>query len=68
MNNCSIDFEIVDLNYGKIENQKDYLNNQNANEIIKKIKNLDMNKISFQEAFFLLKDLSEKLNKLDKEN
>ena len=61
--NCSVDFEIVDLNFGKIESQEDYLNNQKVQEILKEIKNLDMNTVSYKEAFEILWKVNEELKK-----
>lgn len=68
LTNCSIDFEIVDSNYGKIENQKDYLNNKKIEEIIKSLKELDMNKISFEDAFYILKKINTDIKNLTKED
>ena len=65
---CSVNFEIVDLNYGKIENQQDYLNNQKVQEILKKIKNLDMDNVSYKEAFDILWKVNEKLKNWNKES
>ena len=63
LTNCSIDFEIVNLNFGKIESQEDYLNNQKVQEILKEIKNLDMNTVSYKEAFEILWKVNEELKK-----
>ena len=57
----NIDFEIIDNNYGKIENYSDYLNNQNIKNIINSIINLDMDNISFKNAFEFLNDIQIKL-------
>lgn len=59
-----IDFEIIDNNYSKIENYSDYLNNENIRNIIDSIIELDMNDISFKEAFEFLNDLNIKLKKI----
>lgn len=67
LHTCSIDFEIIDLNYGKIENQQDYLNNQKAQDILKKIKNLDMNSVSYKEAFEILRKANQELKNLNGE-
>ena len=64
LNTCSVDFEIVDLNYGKIENQEDYLNNQKVQEIMKKITNLNMDNISYKEAFEILYKANDELKKI----
>ena len=59
-----IDFEIIDNNYGKIENYSDYLNNKKIKDIINSIIELDMNDISFKDAFEFLNDLNIKLKKM----
>ncbi len=46
---------------GKIENYSDYLNNENIKNIVDSIVNLDMNNISFKNAFEFLCDLQIKL-------
>ncbi len=61
LNTCSIDYEIVDLNYGKIENNQNYLDEKKAQDIFNSIKKLDMNKISFKEAFEFLTKVNEQL-------
>ena len=54
----NIDFKIIDLKYGCIENFSDYLNNANFKNIITTLSELDMNSISFKESFNLLEKLS----------
>jgi len=61
LTSCSVDFEIVDDTGTKVQDFSGYLQNENAKEIIKKIQKLDMNTISFQQAFNLLNDFHEKL-------
>ena len=68
LSNCSVDFEIVDTIQGKVKNVSDYLKEESLKNTFNSIKQLDMNKVTFQEAFFILKDLNEKLNKLQKED
>lgn len=63
----NITFEIIDLNYSKIENYSDYLNNIKLSEIIQSIINLDMDNISFREAFDFLYKTKEELLKIYKE-
>jgi len=63
----NIAFEIVDLNYSKIENYSDYLNNIKLSEIIQSIINLDMDNLSFREAFDFLYEKNEELLKIYKE-
>lgn len=64
LNQNNIDFEIVDSNYSKIENYSDYLNNENIKNIIDTIISLDMDNISFRQAFDFLYDLNLKLKKI----
>lgn len=53
-----VDFEVVDLKYNKIENFSDYLNNLKFKNIINTLIDLDMNSISFKDAFDILEKLS----------
>lgn len=55
----NVDFEVVDLKYSKIENYSDYLNNIKFKNIINVLTELDLNSISFREAFDILEKLSE---------
>lgn len=61
---CCVDFEIVDPNHNKIENLPDYLKDSKIKETLKTIEALDMNTISFQKAFEILKDLQENIKSL----
>lgn len=54
----NVDFEVVDLKYSKIENYSDYLNNIKFKNIINTLLELDINNISFREAFEILEKLS----------
>jgi len=63
----NITFEIIDLNYSKIENYSDYLNNIKLSEIIQSIINLDIDNVSFREAFDFLYKTKEELLKIYKE-
>lgn len=58
LTSCSVDFEIIDSNYPKIENYSDYLNNIKLKEIIDSIRDLDMNNITFQELFNFLSKIN----------
>ena len=53
------DFEVMDLKYSKIEIYSDYLNNIKFKNIINTLRNIDINDISFKEAFLILEKLSE---------
>ena len=59
-----IDFEIIDSNYGKIQNYSEYLNNEKIKNIIDTIMNLDMNDISFKKAYEILNELNVKIKKI----
>lgn len=50
-------FEIIDLNYSKIDNYSDYLNNVKIKHIIDKIVGLDMDNTSFKQAFDFLEKI-----------
>lgn len=60
----NVDFEIVDNNYSKIENYSDYLNNESVKNILHSIVELDMNDISFKQAFEILNNLHIKLKQI----
>lgn len=55
----NIDFEVVDLKYNKVENFSDYLNNLKFKNIINTLIDLDINSISFRDAFNILEKLCE---------
>ena len=54
LNLSKIDFVIIDLNYSKIDNYSEYLNNIKIKEIINSIIDIDMNNMSFKQAFEFL--------------
>lgn len=54
LNSLNILFEIVDLNYSKVDNYSDYLNNNKIKDIVKSILQIDLNNISFKESFEFL--------------
>lgn len=60
------DFEIIDNNYSKIDNYSDYYKNENLKSIINSIIELDMNDISFKQAFEILNNLHIKLKEIYK--
>ena len=53
----NVDFEVVDLKYGKIENFSDYINNSKVKNIISTLTEIDINNVSFKEAFNILEKL-----------
>jgi len=64
LNQNHINFEIIDSNYGKIENYSDYLNNETVKNIITSIVELDMDNISFKQSFDFLNDINIKLKNI----
>lgn len=64
LNSLNIPFELIDLNYLKIENYSDYLNNNKIKNIIQSIMDIDMNNITFKECFEFLDKTKEELNKI----
>lgn len=61
LNNSKVPFEVIDLNYSKIDNYSDYLNNMKTKDIIQSILTLDMNNISFKESFEFLDKIQKQL-------
>lgn len=64
LNSLNILFEIVDLNYSKVDNYSDYLNNNKIKDIIKSIIQIDMNNISFKESFEFLEKTKTELENI----
>ena len=60
----NVDFEVVDLKYGKIENFSDYINNSKVKNIISTLTEIDINGISFKEAFNILEKLCDEAKNL----
>ncbi len=56
-----IPFDIVDLNYSKIDNYSDYLNNQKLKKIVSSILELDMNNTTFKQSFDILNTIKNDL-------
>ncbi len=59
-----IPFEIVDLNYSKIDNYSDYLNNIKIKNIIDSIIDIDMNNITFKQSFEFLDKIKKELGQI----
>ena len=59
-----IPFEIVDLNYSKIDNYSDYLNNIKIKNIIDSIIDIDMNNITFKQSFEFLYKIKKELGQI----
>lgn len=64
LSNSNIPFEVIDLNYSKIDNYSDYLNNMKAKDIIQSIMAIDMNNISFKESFEFLDKIKKQLQEI----
>ncbi len=64
LNSLNIIFEIIDLNYSKVDNYSDYLNNCKIKDIIQSIIKIDMNNISFKESFEFLEKIKLELNNI----
>lgn len=64
LKSLNIPFEIVDLNYSKIDNYSDYLNNNKIKNIIQSILDIDMDNTSFREAFDFLYKMKEEIKKI----
>ena len=64
LENRKIEFEIVDEDYSKIENYEDYMNNNKLKNIVKEIKRIDLNNISFREAYEMLAKIKQDLESI----
>lgn len=53
----AVDFEIVDSNYGAIQNYNDYLNNSKLKCITDSVLKLDLDNTTFRQAFDFLANL-----------
>ena len=62
----NINFEIIDGNYSKIENYEDYMNNCKLKKIITDINNLDLDNVTFKEAYNYLEKLKNEIKKIYK--
>ena len=57
-------FEIVDNNYSKIENYEDYMNNNKLKSIVKEIRRVDLNKLSFRKAYDILEKIKREVEEI----
>ncbi len=64
LKSLNVNFEIIDLNYSKIDNYSDYLNNIKIKYIIQSILDIDMDNTSFREAFDFLYETKKELEKI----
>lgn len=62
-----IKFEIVDSDYGRIENYNDYLNNNKVKLVIDEILQVDLDNTTFRQAFDILGNLKMKLGEVYKQ-
>ena len=61
---AKIPFEIVDSDYSKIENYEDYMNNNKLKNIIKTVKKIDLNNITFRDAYNILENLKQEIEQI----
>jgi len=66
LKSMSIDFNIIDSNYEKIENYSDYLNNNKLKEIINSVLEIDFNNITFKDSFSLMQKFQNELKEIYK--
>ena len=64
LNNRNLQFEIVDGDYSKIENYSDYMNNCKIKKIIQDIKEMDLNNITFKQAYEFLESAKVEIGKI----
>ena len=57
-------FEIVDNNYSKIENYEDYMNNNKLKSIVKEIRRVDLNNLSFRKAYDILEKIKREVEEI----
>ena len=57
MQTRGLKFKIIDEDYSKIENYTDYMNNNKLKEIVNKIIKINLDEISFRQAYEILKDV-----------
>lgn len=60
-----VDFEIIDPNYGNVNNYSDYIQDIEIKKMLDTIKEMDFDDTTFKEAYEILLSLSTKLNKLE---
>lgn len=59
-----IPFQIIDDDYSKIENYSDYMNNSKLKKIISEIKDLDLDNITFKQAYEFLENAKMEIGKI----
>lgn len=64
LNTLSIPFQFIDETYGIIDNYSDYYNNEDLKLIVNNILNVDLNNITFKNAFDILLDTQKKLQQI----
>lgn len=57
----NVKYEIIDSNYGTIDNYNDYLNNEKLKNITDSILKLDLDNTTFRQAFDFLNNIKGKL-------
>ena len=61
----SIDFEIIDYVYGKINNISNYLENEKIKSIVNEIISVDFDNITFKESYKKLENIANTLNNIN---
>ena len=59
-----IPFQIIDDDYSKIENYSDYMNNSKLKKIISEIKDIDLDNITFKQAYEFLENAKMEIGKI----
>ena len=57
-------FEIVDNNYSKIENYEDYMNNNKLKSIVKEIRRVDLNNLSFRKVYDIVEKIKREVEEI----
>ena len=60
----NITFQIIDDDYSKIENYSDYMNNSKLKKIIQEIKDIDLNNITFKQAYEFLENAKMEIGRI----
>lgn len=64
LENRNINFEIVDNDYSKIENYEDYINNNRLKNLVKNIKKIDLNNITFRDSYEILENIKQEIEEI----
>lgn len=64
LNQRNIIFELVDSTYPQIENYSDYLNNSNLKILVTNIMKLNLDEISYKQAYEILENFQKELKEI----